>query len=141
MGFRSSCFARGDLVRAARDPDRNRRRHRLCEQRALQAALPTQMFWALLLGIMAMIVTFKVPSILGQGSLQESFISTISFAAVGMQGIGLHRGWRHMGGPLGLDAVLAADLAEGRSPWRPVPGAIGARKRRRHKSGEYGNGT
>lgn len=66
---------------------------------ALQAVLPTQMFWALLLGIMGMIVTFKVPSILGQGSLQESFISTISFAAVGFRALGFVAGGGTSGPP------------------------------------------
>ncbi len=59
---------------------------------ALEAALPTQMLWALLLGIMAMLTTFKVPSILGQGGLQESFVSTISFAAMGMRALGFIAG-------------------------------------------------
>ena len=68
---------------------------------ALQAVLPTQMFWALLIGIMAMIVTFKVPSILGQGSLQESFVSTVSFAAVGFRSLGFMAGGG-AGGPLGF---------------------------------------
>lgn len=68
---------------------------------ALQAVLPTQMFWALLIGIMGMIVTFKVPSILGQGSLQESFVSTISFAAVGFRSLGFMAGGG-AGGPLGF---------------------------------------
>ncbi len=66
---------------------------------ALQAVLPTQMFWALLIGIMGMIVTFKVPSILGQGSLQESFISTISFAAVGFRALGFVAGGGTSGPP------------------------------------------
>ena len=89
---------------------------------ALEAVLPTQMLWALLLGIMAMIVTFKVPSILGQGSLQESFISTISFAAMGMRALGFIAGGG-MGGPLGL---LGFGGGGGASPVPgSVPGAIG----------------
>ena len=85
---------------------------------ALEAALPTQMLWALLLGIMAMIVTFKVPSILGQGSLQESFISTISFAALGMRALGFIAGGG-MGGPLGF-----MGFGGGPTPGA-MPGAIG----------------
>ena len=71
---------------------------------ALQAVLPTQMVWALLIGIMGMIVTFKVPSVLGQGSLQESFVSTISFAAMGFRALGVMAGGG-AGGPLGLMGV------------------------------------
>ncbi len=89
---------------------------------ALEAALPTQMLWALLLGIMAMIVTFKVPSILGQGSLQESFISTISFAALGMRALGFIAGGG-MGGPLGFMG-FGGGLGGGPTPGA-VPGAIG----------------
>ncbi len=89
---------------------------------ALEAALPTQMLWALLLGIMAVIVTFKVPSILGQGSLQESFISTISFAALGMRALGFIAGGG-MGGPLGFMG-FGGGLGGGPTPGA-VPGAIG----------------
>ena len=84
---------------------------------ALEAVLPTQMLWALLLGIMAMIVTFKVPSILGQGSLQESFVSTISFAAMGMRALGFIAGGG-ASGPLGF-------LGFGGGPGGgPAPGAV-----------------
>ena len=84
---------------------------------ALQAVLPTQMFWALLIGIMGMIVTFKVPSILGQGSLQESFISTISFAAVGFRALGFVAGGGTSGPP-----GLSGDPGTGPA----VPGGLAA---------------
>ena len=90
---------------------------------ALEAALPTQMLWALLLGIMAMIVTFKVPSILGQGSLQESFISTISFAALGMRALGFIAGGGN-GGPLGFMG-FGGGLGEGPTPGA-APGGLAA---------------
>ena len=100
---------------------------------ALEAALPTQMLWALLLGIMAMIVTFKVPSILGQGSLQESFISTISFAAMGMRALGFIAGGG-TGGPLGFMG-FGSGLAEGPRRGRRLEQLTDWR--RRHKSGEW----
>ena len=90
---------------------------------ALEAALPTQMLWALLLGIMAMIVTFKVPSILGQGSLQESFISTISFAALGMRALGFIAGGGNCG-PLGFMG-FGGGLGEGPTPG-VAPGGLAA---------------
>ena len=90
---------------------------------ALEAALPTQMLWALLLGIMAMIVTFKVPSILGQGSLQESFISTISFAALGMRALGFIAGGGNSG-PLGF-LGFGGGLGEGPTPGA-TPGGLAA---------------
>ena len=85
---------------------------------ALQAVLPTQMVWALLIGIMGMIMTFKVPSILGQGGLQESFVSTISFAAMGFRALGVMAGGGGAG-PLGF-------LGMGGNPVAPVgPGTPG----------------
>ncbi len=87
---------------------------------ALQAVLPTQMFWALLIGIMGMIVTFKVPSILGQGSLQESFLSTISFAALGFRALGFIAG----GGSIGPLGFLGMSGAPGGDP--ATPGGLAA---------------
>ena len=99
---------------------------------ALQAVLPTQMFWALLIGIMGMIVTFKVPSILGQGSLQESFVSTLTFAAVGFRSLGFMAGGG-AGGPVGFmgsgggggGAAAAGSLAA-QAPVRGVTSGVTA---------------
>ena len=69
----------------------------------LQAVLPTQMAYALILGTILMIVTFKIPSMLGQGGLQESFVSTISMAALGFRALGMIAGGGAGGsGPLGF---------------------------------------
>ncbi len=69
----------------------------------LEAVLPTQMAYALILGTILMIVTFKIPSMLGQGGLQESFISTISMAALGFRALGMIAGGGAGGsGPLGF---------------------------------------
>ena len=65
---------------------------------AAKSLMPTQMIYALALGIMALIVTFKIPSMLGQGGLQESFVSTVTFAGAGFKMLaGLA-----MGGPAAL---------------------------------------
>ncbi len=68
---------------------------------ALEAVLPTKMAYTLILGTILMIVTFKIPSLLGQGGLQESFISTISMAALGARALGFVAGGAGGGtGPL-----------------------------------------
>lgn len=66
----------------------------------LEAVLPTQMAYSLILGTILMIVTFKIPSMLGQGGLQESFVSTISMAALGFRALGMIAGGGT--GPLGF---------------------------------------
>ena len=67
----------------------------------LQAVLPTQMAFSLILGTILMIVTFKIPSMLGQGGLQESFVSTLSMAALGFRALGSIAGGGGTG-PLGF---------------------------------------
>ena len=77
---------------------------------ALEAVLPTKMAYSLILGTILMIVTFKIPSMLGQGGLQESFVSTISMAALGARALGFIAGGAGGGsGPL-------AWLGMGRGP-------------------------
>ena len=68
----------------------------------LEAVLPTQMAYSLILGTILMIVTFKIPSMLGQGGLQESFVSTISMAALGFRALGMIAGAGGGTGPLGF---------------------------------------
>lgn len=87
----------------------------------LEAVLPTQMAYALILGTILMIVTFKIPSMLGQGGLQESFVSTISMAALGFRALGMIAGGGAGGsGPLGF---LGLPGNRGGSPG-PTPGGL-----------------
>lgn len=59
-------------------------------------ALPIEMIWTFALGIMAMMLTFKLPGLLGN-SIMETWTSTLSFAAMGARalmsmGVGLVAG-------------------------------------------------
>ncbi len=90
----------------------------------LEAVLPTQMAYALILGTILMIVTFKIPSMLGQGGLQESFVSTISMAALGFRALGMIAGGGAGGsGPLGFLGLTGnSGTPGGLSSSNPVTG-------------------
>ena len=50
-------------------------------------ALPMEMIWAFALGIMSMMMCYKLPGLMGN-SIMESWTSTLSFAAMGARAIG-----------------------------------------------------
>ena len=53
---------------------------------AVSLDLPTEMIWALALGVMGMVVVFKLPGMMGN-SVMESWVSTIGMAAMGFSKI------------------------------------------------------
>lgn len=62
-------------------------------------ALPTEMIWAFALGIMAMMMCYKLPGLMGN-SIMESWTSTLSFAAMGARAV-LSMAATSFGGPAG----------------------------------------
>lgn len=70
--------------------------------------LPTEMIWALALGVMGMVVTFKLPGMMGN-SIMESWVSTLGMAAMGFSKIaGFATGAMGGGGPGGALSALGA---------------------------------
>lgn len=75
--------------------------------------LPTEMIWALALGVMGMVTTFKLPGMLGN-SVMESWVSTIGMATMGFKNIlGFAGGAMGGGGGGGAGGGLSALMAPG----------------------------
>ena len=74
--------------------------------------LPTEMIWALALGVMGMITTFKLPGMLGN-SVMESWVSTIGMATMGFKNILGFAGGAMGGGGGGAGGGLSALMAPG----------------------------
>ena len=64
--------------------------------------LGVETLWALVMGIMMMTLVFKIPGMLGAGSMYEGFLSTITFALAAAKMVG---GFA-TGGPGGLAAAM-----------------------------------